>query len=139
MILYLDASSLVKLYIDEPHSSLVHGWVRTARVAATSRVAYPETLSALARRQRAGDLDAEGLRRTTAAFREQWSDFDHRELNETMAGALAIKHGLRALDAIHLAAAVELRHEAGGPVDFTVFDVKLARAAEAEGLRVLAA
>lgn len=110
-----------------------------ARVAATSRVAYPETLSALARRWREGDLDDEGFRRTTAAFREQWFDFDHVDLDEAKAGALAITHGLRGLDAIQLAAAVELQDEAGGPVDVTVFDKRLARAAKAEGLRVLAA
>ncbi len=45
MILYLDTSSLVKL------------WAHEAEVLATSRVAYPETFAALACRRREGDFD----------------------------------------------------------------------------------
>lgn len=136
MTLYLDTSSLVKLYLDEAHSDSVHGWMRMARVAATSRVAYPEMLSALARRRREGGLDDEGFRRARAAVRNQWSDFVLMDLNETLAGELAITHALRALDAIHLAAALTLHVEAA-PIAFTAFDVRLARAARAVGFRVL--
>ena len=57
MILYLDTSSLVKLYLDEIHSEAVHRWAQEAEVLATSRVAYPETFAALARRWREGDFD----------------------------------------------------------------------------------
>lgn len=138
MTLYLDTSSLVKLYVDEAHSDSVHGWMRTARVAATSRVAFPEMLSALARRHREGGLDDQGFQRAQAAFRNQWPDFALMDLNETMAGEMAITHALRGLDAIHLAAAVALlRHVGAAPVTFTAFDVRLARAARAEGFRVL--
>ena len=138
MTLYLDTSSLVKLYLDEAHSDSVHEWMRMARMAATSPVAYPEMLSALARRHREGLLNDEGFQRARAAFRSQWSGFALMDLNETLAGELAITHALRALDAIHLAAAVALlRHVDAAPVVFTAFDVRLARAARAEGFRVL--
>lgn len=136
----MDTSSLVKLYLDEPHSDLVHEWMRMAHTAATSRVAYPEMLAALARRRREGDLNDESFRRAKATFGNQWSDFAVMELNETMAGELAITHALRGFDAIHLAAAVELlRHVTSVPVVFTAFDARLARAARAEGLGVLGA
>lgn len=49
MILYLDTSSLVKLYIAEAHSELVQDWVGEAEAVATSRVAYPEALLKAAR------------------------------------------------------------------------------------------
>lgn len=138
MILYMDTSSLVKLYVDEMHSEAVHRWVQVADVFATSRVAYPETLGALARRWREGDLDEASFQRVTDAFRAQWLSFAIVNLNETEAGELAITHALRGFDAIHLAAALDLRRQAGGVVvTFAVFDVRLAQAAKAEGFQVM--
>lgn len=138
MILYLDTSSLVKLYLDEIHSEAVHRWAQEAEILATSRVAYPETLAALARRWREGDLDEDGFQRVTTAFKTQWLAFAILDLNETAAGELAIMHALRGFDAIHLAAALDLRREAEGTfVAFTAFDGRLAQAARAEGLQIM--
>ncbi len=59
-------------------------------------------------------------------------------LNEVVAGELAVTHALRGFDAIHLAAALELRQQAEGViVTFAVFDVRLTQAAKAEGFRVM--
>jgi predicted nucleic acid-binding protein len=138
MILYLDTSSLVKLYLDEVNSETVHRWAQEAEVLATSRVAYPETLAALARRWREGDLDDESFQRVKVTFQEQWPAFAILDLNETAAGELAITHALRGFDAIHLAAALDLRREAEDTlVAFTAFDGRLAQAARVEGLQVL--
>jgi len=54
--LYLDTSSLVKLYIAEPGSELVRELVNQAVVVTTSVIAYTETRAALARRRREGAL-----------------------------------------------------------------------------------
>ena len=138
MILYLDTSSLVKLYVDEVHSEAVHRWVRVADVSATSRVAYPETLAALARRRREGDLDEASFQRVTDAFRSQWLNFAIVNLNEVAAGELAIAHALRGFDAIHLAAALDLRRQTEGvAVTFSAFDVRLIQAARAEMFQVM--
>ena len=138
MILYMDSSSLVKLYVHEDHSEAVRGWVQITHVVATSRVAYPETVAALARRRREGDLDDAGFQLATASFGNQWHDFAIMDLNETMAGELAIEHALRGFDAIHLAAALELRRQIEDIiVSFSAFDTRLAQAAKAEGFRVL--
>lgn len=138
MILYLDTSSLVKLYLDEVHSEAVHRWAQEAEVLATSRVAYPETFAALARRWREDDFDEVSVQRVIAAFKEQWPAFAILDLNETVAGKLAITHALRGFDAIHLAAALDLRLAAQDIlVAFTAFDSRLAQAARAEGLQVL--
>ena len=46
MILYLDTSALVKLYLDEEDSGAVHEAVEVAEGVATSTVAYAETRAA---------------------------------------------------------------------------------------------
>ncbi len=56
MILYMDTSSLVKLYVEETGSIQVRAWLEEADAVATCRIAYPETLSAMTRRWRNGDL-----------------------------------------------------------------------------------
>lgn len=138
MILYLDTSSLVKLYVEETHSAAVNRWTQEAEILATSRVAYPETLAALARRWREGDLDDTGFQQTTDTFKAQWPAFANLDINETAAGELAITHALRGFDAIHLAAALDLYREATDAlVGFTAFDRRLLQAAKAEGLQVL--
>ena len=62
MILYLDTSALVKLYVEEAHTDDVRGWVDEAEIVATCRVAYPEAVSALNRRMRAGDTSESRVR-----------------------------------------------------------------------------
>jgi len=46
MILYLDTSSLAKLYLDEPYSDFVREWAESADIVATSRIAYPDSTRA---------------------------------------------------------------------------------------------
>ncbi len=137
MILYLDTSSLVKLYLDEDHSDLVHTWADGAKVLSTSRVAYPEAMAAFARRWRQGDLedeDFDGARRDLAA---DWPSFSVLDLNEEAAAEIAVRLDLRGFDAIHLATAVELVTKSEAPTFFSSFDRQLNRAARAEGLAVL--
>ncbi len=138
MILYLDTSSLVKLYIDEEHSDLVHAWANRAEVLSTSRVGYPEAVAAVARRWREGDLDDEAFHAIRQALADQWPAFSSVDLNEQAAADLAARHFLRGFDAIHLAAALEVVAGAGAaPVFFSSFDLRLNRAAGDEGMTVL--
>ena len=58
MTLYVDTSSLIKLYVTEAGSDRVRQLVGKASVVATSVVAYPETRAALARLRREGTLTA---------------------------------------------------------------------------------
>lgn len=62
MIHYLDTSVLVKAYVKEERSEEVLALLRQARTAPlavrvfVSRLAYPETAAAIARREREGSL-----------------------------------------------------------------------------------
>ena len=52
MILFLDTSALVKLYVEEADSETVRGWVEEAEEVACQWIAYVEAQSALAAKQR---------------------------------------------------------------------------------------
>lgn len=137
MILYLDTSSLVKLYLEEAHSDLVRQWVKEAEIIATSPVAYPEMMSALTRRSRAGDISRAGFEKVRDAFNDQWDQLAVIGMNEIIAGALAVKHGLRGFDAIHLEAALSARLGNNDvSVAFSSFDTQLNKAAVSEGFQV---
>ena len=73
MILYLDTSSLVKLYVEEPGSEHVWQRVELATSVATSTVAYPETRSALARRRREHILSSAGFAVARRALDAEWA------------------------------------------------------------------
>ncbi len=105
---------------------------------ATSRLAYPEIASALAARQRRGDIAATAVASLVDTLSQTWNDYFVVDLDERRATQLASRHVLRGFDAIHLAAALTLRDALGSAgVAFTSFNARLNRAAVAEGLVVL--
>jgi uncharacterized protein len=139
MIVYLDTSSLVKLYVEEEGSSAIATLVTSAKVAATSMVAYPEARAAFARRFREKSFTSADHQRIKTCFNRDWRDYFIVKLTEDailLAGNLAEKHALRGFDSIHLAAALILRQETSFSVKFSCFDDRLVSAAAAEGLLV---
>ncbi len=138
MILYLDTSSIVKLYAAEAHSAGVRGWVEEAEIVATCRVAYPEMLSALTRRLRTGDLAKQDHADLVRTFAGDWEHYAVIDFDELEAGRLAAAHGLRGFDAVHLSAAKLLARSVEAPsVAFSSFDEQLNKAAGTEGFTVL--
>ena len=135
MILYLDTSSLVKLYIEETGTADVRELVTNARVAATSDVAYPEMRAALARRHRDGSLSAAHFRAAKRALDADWPSYVAVNATAALrreAGDVAERYRLRGFDAIHLASFMEiLRTADGSTVEFSSFDAALNRAAAA--------
>ena len=132
-MIYLDTSALVKLYVREDHSEFVQRAV-AGRSVRTVSIAFVETLSALARKQ---ELSARERLAASQEFLATWHHFRAIATDHVLeaAGILARAHRLRAFDAIHLAAALEL-----GPartVQFAVFDRELALAARKEGFALL--
>jgi predicted nucleic acid-binding protein len=133
MILYLDTSSLVKLYVDEPSSREVARLLEKVEIAATSVLAYPEARAALARRRREGSLTPASHRRARAALDADWPRVLSLDVGEALArqaGDLAERHRLRGFDALHLASYLAIAQEfPGEEVRFSSADKALVRAA----------
>jgi predicted nucleic acid-binding protein len=133
--LYLDTSSLVKLYIAEPGSDAVRRLVDEAVVVATSGIAYPETRAALARRRRERALTPAAFTLATRAFEDDWSRYLAVDVSVSIcreAGELAERYRLRGYDSVHLASYLEVARRAGAAeTRFSSFDERLNRAARA--------
>jgi len=138
VILYLDTSSLAKIYLDEDHSDLLREWVEVAAVLATSQIAYPEALSAFARRWNRGDLTDQQWGLACESLTRDWPAYLLVPVNELRAGRLVPEHLLRGFDAVHLAAACDLVERfAAEEVVFSSFDSSLLTAARSAGLSIL--
>ena len=137
MILYLDTSSLVKLYVEEDHSGDVEALVRSSDVVATSLVAYAEARAAFARRFREKAFSSKEFDIIKKHFEIDWNNFlrvlpDEETIR--LAGELAERHALRGFDSIHLASALVLKDETNSPLQFSCFDQELLKASQDEGL-----
>jgi uncharacterized protein len=138
MIVYFDTSSLVKLYVQEAHTALVKKWVKEAEIVATCRIAYPETMSAIGRRFRQGDLTEKQYDSLIAKFSSEWGRFAALDFDELEAGRLVNLYGLRGFDAVHLSAAMLLKsNQDKVSLLFSSFDEKLNDAASTEGFKIL--
>jgi predicted nucleic acid-binding protein len=138
MMLYLDTSALVKLYVTESESALVQAWVGEARVLFTAAITYAEARAALAQARRSGILAPTDLRRAVMELDSAWAGYNTVEINEPLvlrAGRLAEAHGLRGDDAVQLAAALQVGAGEEG-YRFAAFDPRLNEAAMREGLRL---
>lgn len=133
MILYLDTSSLVKLYVEEPGSPAVQTEVEASELVATSIVAYAEARAALARRRREGSLTAAEHGRARAGLDVDWPRLLTVGVTESVtrkAGDLAERQRLRGFDALHLAAYLTVVQEFPAErVRFSTADLALERAA----------
>jgi predicted nucleic acid-binding protein len=130
--LYLDTSSLVKLYVAEPGSEDVRAHVNRATIVATSMVAYPETRAALARRRRERALNPTTFAAAKRKLEDDWPKYLVVHVSDSLcreAGALAERYALRGYDSLHLASFLELARQAGADTDFSSFDDRLTRAA----------
>lgn len=142
MIVYLDTSAFVKLFMTEVHAEETRSWFDQARPAVTSVITYPEACSALARRAHRLPEASAQIRQWLVALDERWRRVVAIETASHAAGMLALKHRLRGMDAIQLGAAIRLRERldqqgADEPLRFAAFDGRLLEAAEAEGFATL--
>ena len=138
MIVYIDTSALVKLYVPEPESEAVQALVGTAQVAAVSVVAFAEARAAFARKRRERAVNPKDYRRIVREFDDDWDHYFVVDVTEPLvkrAAQLADKHGLRGYDAIQLSSATVLREHSGEAVSFCCFDGRLLRASRREGLK----
>ncbi len=140
MNLYLDTSSLLKVYLrHEEGREAVESLLSQARAVYVSLIGYTEARAAMARARRDNRFDLSGYRAIRAAFERDWQHnkaIDVSEVLVRLAGELAEKHFLRSLDAIHLASGLTLKRELREEVTFSAADGRLMVAASAEGLLV---
>ncbi len=140
MILYLDTSALVKLYVREAGSALVRREADAAEALATSVVAYAEARAAFARLLRKRPAGRKPHRRRVDQLDRDWDRYAAVQLTPAVtrrSGEIAELHGLRGFDAIHLASALWLQSAYSGDLVFIAFDRRLSKAAAAAGLRIL--
>jgi predicted nucleic acid-binding protein len=137
MILYLDTSSLVKLYVEENDSSKIADLVIASEISATSLIAYAESRSAFARRFREKAFTASEYKRLVNAFNADWNNYFIINVTTELvkfAGELAENHHLRGFDAIHLSSALTLYRELSSSVIFSCYDKNLQNASKLEKL-----
>jgi hypothetical protein len=140
LIHFLDASALVKRYVQEPGTDDIRRLSRRRSRLAASALSFVEIPSALSRRARAGDLPLDAAREHSARVARDLGEM-HVILPRTpvldIASDLVWRHPLRAYDALQLASAVWLARETQLALTFVCADRKLADAATAQGLRAM--
>lgn len=124
---YLDASALLKLVVGEPESEALRAYLAERPGQVTSLLSAVEVPRVAARRGITDTGRIEVVLRQVTIL----------GLDEPIARRAATLEpaSLRALDAIHLASALELGTDLGA---FVTYDVRLAEAARALGLEVAA-
>ncbi len=140
MIVYLDTSSLVKLYVEETGSERIKTLVIEASLVSTSKIAYAEARAAFARKQKEDKLPIKALRSITQDLNRDWEGYFVLEITDGLiraAGDFAEKHLLRGFDSIHLASVISLKNRTGSEVYFSSNDARLNQAARKEGIQVL--
>lgn len=140
MIVYLDTSALVKLFVQEPHSDEVIRLYEDAPVIGTSVVAFAECMAAFERKYREKHLSVKDydrvLQNLTKVFSQLVTVSVSSELNDIII-KLVKKYSLRGFDAIHLASALILKKTGIIDIKFVCFDQQLNTSAESENLDVL--
>jgi uncharacterized protein len=139
VILYADASALVKRYVSEAGSAEIIALTNQAVAVATAVISRAEVAVALARSVRQGVLQESGGRRAQRKFARDWPDIVRVPVTEALvlrAESTAWEYGLRGYDAVQLAAALTWRESIGVDVTLATFDRQLWEAAPDAGLQV---
>ena len=141
MILYLDTSALVKLFVEEAYSAPVRQAVSAAQLVVTHSIAYVEACATFARVAHARGDEAlfPALRRNLDIQWKAWEIVDATESLIHVAADVAGRYRLRGYDCLHLAAAESAFEAFRGqmPFHFAVFDARLSAAAKQAGIPLL--
>lgn len=138
MILYLDASALVKRYVAEAGSADVAAVIEGARLTATAVVSRAEVAAALAKAVRIGLASRDDAAAGLKDFEADWSDLIRLDVGEATvarAAMVAWSQGLRGYDAVHLACALMWQESLGDLVTLATYDRELWRGARTSGLQ----
>jgi predicted nucleic acid-binding protein len=149
LILYLDASALIKRYFTEKGSRALSARFDRGGKIYTSLLTFGEVHAAMSRARRTGKLSAVQLHRIREEFRSDWeiglSPVEVNVLTMKALPRLVEEYPLKAGDAIHLSTAFWLKDTLGArahsgqienSVEFGVADARLAEVAAYCGLQV---
>jgi predicted nucleic acid-binding protein len=134
VILYLDASALVKRYVQEKASQDVYTWIEAAEMVVTGLITRVEVTAAIARAGRMKLITPEETLAALRQFRSEWESFQRLPITENTVvrgDALAVEHNLRGYDATHLSCALIWQETLGMPVTLASFDSQLVAVARA--------
>ena len=137
MIVYLDASALVKRYVAEPGSPDVEALIGAAQAIGTGVVSRAEVAAALGKAARVGLVTRGAAAEALEAFNADWEHLIRLQFSEPLAAraaALAWEYGLRGYDAVHLATALVWCETLSEAVTVATYDRELWRSAQASGL-----
>lgn len=137
MIVYLDASALVKRYVAETGSEEVNVLMAEASVIGTASISNAAVSAALAKAVRMKLLSRQEATTVLQVFNSEWESLIRLQLTESViarAATLAWDRGLRGYDAVHLAAALFWQDMLGEPVVLATYDRLLWETAKTTGL-----
>lgn len=140
MIVYLDASALVKAYVTESHSEQILPLMVQAKAVASHMIAFVEARAAFARLHREGIFNDKQWEVVKGEFIQDWNDYVQISTSKPLierASEFAEVFALRGYDSVHLAAADLLYQRVKRDFLFACFDSKLNRAAALLGFRIL--
>ena len=140
MIVYLDTSSLVKLYVEEIDSEKIKNFAHKAAVVSTSKIAYAEARAAFVKKQKERGFSPKDLKKIVEDINRDWESYFVIEITDGLirfAGDIAEKYILKSFDSIHLASAIHLKNRTSSDVHFSSFDTRLNQSAEKEGIILL--
>ena len=119
MMIYVDSSALVKMFVDEPGSAEIKQFMsvsisKEGVTFVTSAVTKAEIMAALAAIRRGRHLTQRKFEKAVADFREQWKVFSVPEVTTSTidrAGEIGLNHKIKGGDAFQLASALEVEAE----------------------------
>ena len=141
MILYLDTSALVKLFVEEAHSKWIRRVVSERALIVTHAIAFVEACATFARVAHVRG-DGELFRALRRNLEVQWKAWEILSVTEPLirrAADLAGRYRLRGYDSLHLAAAESVFGVFADqvPFHFAAFDSQLSGAATQAGIPLL--
>ena len=139
-MIYFDSSALAKRYVKETGSETVNALLLSQKTIVTSKLSYPEILSAFMKKHRAGELTEKPLRSVVDQFESDWNCFFIIEFHDDLLPilkALISKYPLKGADTVHLSSALWLKQTTLEDVKFVCSDLNLLKAAESEKLPVI--
>ena len=82
MIVYLETTSLLKLYFDDESSAAIRSLIEDASIVATSVLSYTEVAAFFARQHHDGYINARALATLKGALEQDWPHFLGIEVSE---------------------------------------------------------